>query len=90
MNSGYGGPNLKSPKARLRSTNQVPVKSNGGAGRSMFRFSGANAPSWPGCAGMDRLNASRRSAAVWENPAEGTATAIASSTRVLILGIFVA
>src|SRR4029077_8369189 len=47
LNFGYGGPDRQVSKPLLRSTNQVPVMSNGAFGRGALRFAGASAPSCP-------------------------------------------
>src|SRR3954464_11556165 len=45
LNFGYGGPERHVSKPLLRSTNHVPVRSNGAFARGFLRLAGASAPS---------------------------------------------
>src|SRR3970040_786985 len=75
-------------KPSLKSTNQVPVRLNGGSGRSLSRFLGAEQPRVSGCCGIRRLSGSRRSSAVCEKAATGAATAAINANVVSLLILF--
>src|SRR5215831_17681122 len=76
MNFGYGGPERQVSKPLLRSTNQVPVRSNGAFGRGFSRFAGASAPNCS-CGAAFCANAPSVAAA-------NTNTAATDATRTLL------